>query len=219
MGKVTGFLEHARAEPHRRPIAERLHDWREVEHVVPDDTREQAGRCMDCGVPFCTQGCPLGNPIPDFADAVWNDRWHEAYKKLAATNDFPDFTGRICPAPCEAACVLAIDDQPVAIEATERAIAERAFAEGWVVAPVPRKRTGKRVAIVGSGPAGLAAANQLALRGHEVVLFEAAARAGGLLRYGIPDFKLDKHVIDRRLAVMPDIELRTGAVVGSDVLT
>jgi glutamate synthase (NADPH/NADH) small chain len=218
MGKVTGFLDHERAAPHRRPIEERLRDWSEVEHVVDDrEAREQAGRCMDCGVPFCTQGCPLGNPIPDFADAVTHDRWHEAYRKLAATNDFPDFTGRICPAPCEAACVLAIDDAPVTIEATERAIAERAFAEGWVTAPAPLRRTGKRVAIVGSGPAGLAAANQLARRGHEVVIFEAAAKAGGLLRYGIPDFKLDKSVIDRRLAVMPDIELRTGVAVGRDV--
>ena len=140
MGKVTGFLETARAAPHRRPIAERLRDWREVEHVG-SDAKEQAGRCMDSGVPFCTQGCPLGNPIPDFADAVYRGRWEDAYRKLAVTNDFPEFTGRLCPAPCEAACVLAIDQAPVTIEALERSIAERAFAEGWVAAPPPRTRS------------------------------------------------------------------------------
>jgi len=207
----------ARAQPHRRPIAERLRDWHEVEHVATDaDAREQAGRCMDCGVPFCTNGCPLGNPVPDFAAAVARQRWDEAYRWLSSTNDFPEFTGRICPAPCEAACVLAIDDAAVTIEATERAIADRAFAEGWVKPPSPSRRTGKRVAVVGSGPAGLSAAVQLAERGHGVVIFEAAARAGGLLRYGIPDFKLDKSVIDRRLAVLGDsIEIRTGVRVGT----
>ena len=213
MGKVTGFLETARAAPHRRPIAERLRDWREVEHVG-SDAKEQAGRCMDCGVPFCTQGCPLGNPIPDFADAVYRGRWEDAYRRLAVTNDFPEFTGRLCPAPCEAACVLAIDQAPVTIEALERSIAERAFSEGWVTAPLRAPRTGKTVAVVGSGPAGLAAANHLAAAGHAVTVFEAAARAGGLLRYGIPDFKMEKHVIDRRLALMPDVELRCGVEVG-----
>ena len=210
-------MRHARALPHRRPIDERLRDWHEVEHGAPDlDAREQAGRCMDCGVPFCTNGCPLGNPIPDFAAAVARGRWDLAYRHLAATNDFPEFTGRICPAPCEAACVLALDDAAVTIEATERAIAERAFAEGWVKPPSPSRYTGKRVAIVGSGPAGLAAATQLAERGHGVVIFEAAARAGGLLRFGIPDFKLDKSVIDRRLALLGDsIEIRTNTRVGT----
>ena len=217
MGKVTGFLEHGRAAPHRRPIAERVGDFGEVERDATDEeAREQAGRCMDCGVPFCTSGCPLGNPIPDFADAVYRGDWRRAYRRLAATNDFPDFTGRLCPAPCEAACVLAIDGgEPVTIEATERAIAERAFAEGWVAAPAPARATGKRVAIVGSGPAGLAAAVQLAERGHRAVIFEAAPRAGGLLRYGIPDFKIDKAIVDRRLALLgSSIEVRTGVRVG-----
>jgi len=212
MGKPSGFLEWQRAEPHRRDIAERLHDWREVEHVG-DDAKEQAGRCMDCGVPFCTNGCPLGNPIPDFADAIWRGRWDEAYRKLAVTNDFPEFTGRLCPAPCEAACVLAIDGAPVTIEALERSIAERAFSEGWVTTQ-HAPRTGKRVAVVGSGPAGLAAAIQLDARGHSVTVFEAASRAGGLLRYGIPDFKMEKHVIDRRLALTPDIAINLNADIG-----
>ncbi len=214
MGKPSGFLEWERAAPHRRPIAERLHDWREVEHVGSDSV-EQAGRCMDCGVPFCTQGCPLGNPIPDFADAVWRGRWEDAYRRLAVTNDFPELTGRLCPAPCEGACVLNIDQAPVTIEALERAISERAFAEGWVTAPRRAAPTGKRIAIVGSGPAGLAAAVQLDALGHAVTIFEAAARPGGLLRYGIPDFKLEKHVIDRRLALTPEIAIRCGVQVGT----
>ncbi|HSN29289.1 MAG TPA: glutamate synthase subunit beta [Kofleriaceae bacterium] len=219
MGKPTGFLEHDRAHAHRRPVAERLRDWQEVEtDVAVAETREQAGRCMDCGVPFCTQGCPLGNPIPDFADAVYRDRWHDAYRELSSTNDFPELTGRICPAPCEGSCVLNIDNAPVTIEALERAIAERAFAEGWVTPQVPAHRTGKRVAVVGSGPAGLAAASQLNQAGHTVIIYEAAARAGGLLRYGIPDFKLAKGVIDRRLDVLraSGIEIRTGVAVGRD---
>ncbi len=218
MGKLGGFVEWQRVVPHKRAVAERVLDWREVD--APHDageTRRQAGRCMDCGVPFCTDGCPLGNPIPDFADAVWTDRWADAYRRLAQTNDFPEFTGRLCPAPCEAACVLAIDHQPVTIEAIEKQIAERAFAEGWVVPRTPRAKTGKRVAIVGSGPAGLAAASQLARAGHTAIVYEADARAGGLLRYGIPDFKMEKHVIDRRLAVMAaeSIELRCGVAVGT----
>ncbi len=214
MGKVTGFLEWDRAAPHRRPIAERLHDWREVEHTIASDVQEQSGRCMDCGVPFCTQGCPLGNPIPDFSEAVWKDRWEDAYRQLAVTNDFPEFTGRLCPAPCEAACVLNIDQQPVTIEAIERAISERAYTEGWVVSPERAVRSGKKVAIVGSGPAGLAAAVQLDLAGHAVTVYEAAAKPGGLLRYGIPDFKMEKHVIDRRLAISPHIEFICNAEVG-----
>jgi glutamate synthase (NADPH/NADH) small chain len=222
MGKPSGFLEHDRALPHRRPIDERLRDWHEVEHdPAPTETKHQAGRCMDCGVPFCTQGCPLGNPIPEFAHGAWTDTrdgWLQAYRALAATNDFPEFTGRICPAPCEGACVLNIDNAPVTIESLERAVAERAFAEGWVVPRPPAKRTGKRVAVVGSGPAGLAAASQLNRAGHTVIVYEAAARAGGLLRYGIPDFKLGKNVIDRRLAILAaeGIEIRTGVAVGRE---
>jgi glutamate synthase (NADPH/NADH) small chain len=221
MGKPTGFIEWQRILPKKRPVAERLADWREVEgeHDGPlatDAIRTQGGRCMDCGVPFCTQGCPLGNPIPEFADLVYRDRWLDAHRRLATTNDFPEFTGRLCPAPCEAACVLAIDNAPVTIESIEKAIAERAFAEGWVV-PQRRPRSGKRVAIVGSGPAGLAAANQLDLAGHAITVFESAARPGGLLRYGIPDFKIEKHVVDRRLAILEaqGIEFRCGVTVGS----
>jgi glutamate synthase (NADPH/NADH) small chain len=217
MGKPTGFLEWPRAAPHRRPVELRVKDWREVEHVG-GDTRDQAGRCMDCGVPFCTQGCPLGNPIPDFADAVFGDRWLDAYRKLATTNEFPEFTGRLCPAPCEAACVLAIDNAPVTIESIEKAIAERAFTEGWVTPRPPRQRTHKRIAIVGSGPAGLAAAAYLNRAGHTAIVYEAAARAGGLLRYGIPDFKMEKHVIDRRLAVLEaeGVQVRCNVSVGRD---
>ena len=217
MGKVGGFIEWERVVPKKRAVADRVRDWNEVEAPHDhDEQKRQAGRCMDCGVPFCTQGCPLGNPIPDFADAVWKENWQDAHRRLAATNDFPEFTGRLCPAPCEAACVLAIDGSPVTIEAIEKQIAERAFAEGWVVPRPPRVRTGKRVAIVGSGPAGLAAAAQLNRAGHTAIVYEAAARPGGLLRYGIPDFKMEKHVIDRRMAVLAaeGIEVRCGVAVG-----
>lgn len=240
MGKPTGFIEWPRLVPARRAIAERVRDFCEVdgEHgpLEADALRHQGGRCMDCGVPFCMQGCPLGNPIPDFADLVWRDRWRDAYRRLAATNDFPELTGRLCPAPCEAACVLAMEggavtprgagrEEPrapaggaVTIEALEKAIAERAFAEGWIAPQPPRARTGKRVAVVGSGPAGLAAAAQLNRAGHAVVVYEAAARPGGLLRHGIPDFKLEKWVVDRRLAVLEaeGVELRCGVAVGAD---
>ncbi len=225
MGKPTGFIEWRRLLPSKRPITERLHDWREVESehgpLENDVVRTQAGRCMDCGVPFCMQGCPLGNPIPDFADLVHKERWRDAHKRLAATNDFPEFTGRLCPAPCEGSCVLGIDNAaqgPVTIEAIEKAIAEHAFGAGWIVPQPPRVRTGKRVAIVGSGPAGLAAANQLNRAGHTAIVFEAAARPGGLLRYGIPDFKMEKSVIDRRLAILEaeGIEFRCGVRVGQD---
>jgi len=219
MGKVTGFIEWQRIVPSRRPVAERLRDWREVDaEADPDELRRQAGRCMDCGVPFCQHGCPLGNPIPDFDDLVWNHRWHDAYRRLAATNDFPEMTGRLCPAPCESACVLALDGHAVTIEAIEKSIAERAFAEGWVVPQPPRLRTGRTVAVVGSGPAGLAAAAQLNRAGHRVVVYEAADRPGGLLRYGIPDFKIEKHVVDRRLAILEaeGIEMRCGVAVGVD---
>ena len=222
MGKPTGFIEWQRLLPKKRPAAERVKDWREVEGAhgpLEDDViRAQAGRCMDCGVPFCTQGCPLGNPIPDFSDLVFKERWRDAHKRLAATNDFPEFTGRLCPAPCEGSCVLGIDNAPVTIEAIEKAIAEHAFGAGWIVPQPPRMRTGKRIAIVGSGPAGLAAANQLNRAGHTAIVFEAAARPGGLLRYGIPDFKLEKSVIDRRLAILETegVEFRCGVRVGED---
>jgi len=241
MGKPTGFVEWARLLPRRRGAAERVRDWREVDAesgpLEADAIRNQAGRCMDCGVPFCTQGCPLGNPIPDFADLVWRDRWRDAHRRLAATNDFPEFTGRLCPAPCEAACILSIEDRgavtpsgagreepqapaggAVTIESIEKAIAERAFAEGWIEPRPPRARTGKRVAVVGSGPAGLAAAAQLCRAGHTAIVYEAAARPGGLLRYGIPDFKLEKWVLDRRLALLEaeGVELRCGVAVGVD---
>ncbi len=217
MGKPTGFLEWDRAEPQRRPVQLRVLDSKEVD--LPDDpaeTRQQGGRCMDCGVPFCTNGCPLGNPIPDFAHALWTDKWHDAHKLLAVTNEFPEFTGRLCPAPCEAACVLAIDNAPVTIEHLERAIIERAWAEGWVKPRPPVRRTNKRVAVVGSGPAGLAAAAHLNRAGHTVTVYESAAKPGGLLRYGIPDFKMEKHVIDRRLQVLEEegVEFRCGVPVG-----
>jgi glutamate synthase (NADPH) small chain len=219
MGKPSGFIEWQRILPRRRPVEQRVRDYREVtEHADPAETARQGGRCMACGVPFCTQGCPLGNPIPDFADAVYRGRWRDAHRLLAATNNFPELTGRLCPAPCEGACVLNIDDAPVTIEALEHAIAERAWAEGWIVPEAPRARTGTSVGVVGSGPAGLAAAAQLARAGHRVVVYEAAPRPGGLLRYGIPDFKLEKHVVDRRLRVLEaeGIELRCNAEVGRD---
>ena len=219
MGKPTGFLEWPRAAPHRRPVALRVTDWSEVEETAePAESQQQGGRCMDCGVPFCTQGCPLGNPIPDFAHAVYVDRWLDAHKQLAVTNEFPEFTGRLCPAPCEAACVLAIDNAPVTIEALERAIIERAWSEGWVTPRPPKSRTGKRVAIVGSGPAGLAAAALLNRAGHTAIVYEAAKRPGGLLRYGIPDFKMEKQVIDRRLEILSKegVELRCGVEVGKN---
>lgn len=217
MGKPTGFLEWPRSAPDKRPVAERVTDNREfVLPLAPEARTHQAGRCMDCGVPFCMQGCPLGNPIPDFNDHVFHGRWREAWLALSATNDFPEFTGRLCPAPCEAACVLAIDQQPVSIEQLEKEIIERAFAEGWVVPRVPVVRSGKRVAVVGSGPAGLAAASRLNRLGHEVTVFDKADRPGGLLRFGIPDFKLEKSVIDRRLALLEaeGIRFKTGVEVG-----
>jgi len=219
MGKVTGVMEWSRRLPERRDVGERLHDHREVYHERdPDQSREQGGRCMDCGIPFCQQGCPLGNHIPDWNDLVYRDRWQQAYQRLAATNNFPEFTGRLCPAPCEAACTLSINVDPVTIEQNELDIIERAFREGWVEPARPRQRTGKRVAVVGSGPAGLAAAAQLNSVGHTVKIYEAADRIGGLLRYGIPDFKMEKWVLDRRLEVMQaaGIELATSTRVGTD---
>ncbi len=219
MGKTTGFQEWKRVPASKREKAERLGDSREF--ILPlsaEEAKRQAGRCMDCGVPFCHQGCPLGNPIPEFNDAVYRGRWKEAFLALSDTNNFPEFTGRLCPAPCEAACVLGIDQDPVTIEQMEKEIIERAFAEGWVKARPPAVRTGRRVAVVGSGPAGLAAAAQLNQAGHSVTVFERDDKAGGLLRYGIPDFKLDKSVLDRRLQLMEaeGIEFRCGVNVGRE---
>jgi glutamate synthase (NADPH/NADH) small chain len=220
MGKPTGFLEIARHKQPTRPIDERLRDWREVSLPHEDALlRGQASRCMDCGIPFCHQGCPLGNLIPSWNDLVYRDRWHAAIERLHDTNNFPEFTGRLCPAPCEASCVLGISDAPVTIKATEVAIVDRAFESGWIVPRPPPGRTGKHVAIVGSGPAGLAAADQLNRAGHSVTVFERADRIGGLLRYGIPEFKLEKRLIDRRLALMEaeGVVFRTRCAVGIDV--
>jgi len=217
VGKVTGFKEWPRALPDKRPVADRLRDWRELYQPQPRErVREQGGRCMDCGVPFCQQGCPLGNQIPDWNDLVYRDRWHEAHLRLAATNNFPEFTGRLCPAPCEGSCVLAINADAVTIEQIEKEIIERAFAEGWVQAQPPRARSERSVAVVGSGPAGLAAAAQLNSAGHRVTVYEKADQLGGLLRYGIPDFKLEKWVIDRRLALLEaeGVKFVTGAAIG-----
>ena len=217
MGKVTGFLEVKRQKWPTRPVAERLHDWKEVYLPYPqEDLAKQAARCMDCGVPVCHQGCPLGNIIPDWNDLVYRDRWRDSIDRLHATNNFPDFTGRLCPAPCEGACVLGINNDPVAIKAVEHAIIEHAFERGWVAARPPAVRTGKRVAVVGSGPAGLAAAEQLNRAGHAVIVLERADRIGGLLRYGIPEFKMEKRVLDRRLRVMEKegVVFQTGADVG-----
>jgi glutamate synthase (NADPH) small chain len=220
MGKITGFLEFEREAPPRRPVAERVNDWFEVYQPFPaDKTRAQAARCMDCGVPFCHTGCPVNNLIPDWNDLVFKDRWREAIRQLHATNNFPEFTGRICPAPCEAACVLGINDDPVTIKVVEQNIVDRAFSEGWVVPEKPRRRTGKSVAVVGSGPAGLAAAQQLNRAGHQVVVLEKSDRVGGLLTYGIPDFKMEKWVVDRRLEqlVAEGVEFRTSTHVGVDI--
>jgi len=203
VGKVTGFMEYTREVPTRRPVAERVNDFQEVYQEFPEQQlRLQGARCMDCGVPFCHTGCPLNNIIPDWNDLVYRDRWKEAIRALHATNNFPEFTGRICPAPCEAACVLGISSPPVTIKNIEQAIIEHAFREGWIHPEPPSSRTGKRVAVVGSGPSGLAAAQQLNRAGHAVTVFEKADRIGGLLRYGIPDFKLEKRILDRRLEQM-----------------
>ena len=220
MGKPTGFLEFARELPKKRDPQQRIHDYKEIEvQFAPEDTQRQAARCMDCGTPFCHSGCPLGNIIPEFNDAVYEQNWAYAYEILASTNNFPEFTGRICPAPCEASCVLGINKPPVAIEFIEKSIAEEAFRQGYVTPKIPKERTGKQVAVVGSGPAGLAAAAQLNKAGHTVTVFERADQIGGLLRYGIPDFKLEKWTIDRRLAVMEaeGIIFKPGVNVGKDI--
>ncbi len=218
MGDVTGFLKYQRQLPPRRPVPVRLRDWREVYEPFPvEASRQQGARCMDCGIPFCHEGCPLGNLIPEWNDLVYRDEWSEAIERLHATNNFPEFTGRLCPAPCEGSCVLGINDDPVAIERIEYEIAERAWSEGWVPPQMPSVSTGKRVAVVGSGPAGLAAAQQLRRAGHEVVVFERAEKPGGLLRYGIPEFKMEKAVLDRRIDQLATegVEFRCQVSVGA----
>jgi glutamate synthase (NADPH) small chain len=203
MGKITGFMEFKRAKQVYRPVAERLKDWKQVMTPFAEDAvREQGARCMDCGVPFCHQGCPLGNLIPDWNDLVYRGQWQEAIERLHATNNFPEFTGTLCPAPCEGSCVLGINNDPVTIKTVERTIIDRAWEQGWVKPEPPKVLTGKKVAIVGSGPAGLAAAQQLRRAGHDVTVFERDDRIGGLMRYGIPEFKMEKSVIDRRLDQM-----------------
>src|SRR6516225_3383502 len=229
MGKITGFLEIERHDRKYTPVAERVKHYNEF--VVPlteKETRDQAARCMNCGIPYChgtgsvapgTPGCPVNNQIPDFNDLVYQGNWEEASRNLHSTNNFPEFTGRICPAPCEASCTLNIDDNPVTIKTIECAIVDRGWREGWIEPLVPAQRTGKRVAVVGSGPAGLACAQQLARAGHSVTLFEKSDRIGGLLRYGIPDFKMEKTIIDRRIHQMEaeGVTFCTGIEVGIDI--
>ncbi|HYA34855.1 MAG TPA: glutamate synthase subunit beta, partial [Candidatus Binataceae bacterium] len=220
MGKITGFLEINRETPRRRAVEERLKDWREFELKLPDEKlREQGARCMDCGIPFCHKGCPLGNIIPDWNDFVYRGRWKEAIERLHSTNNFPEFTGRVCPAPCEEACVLNINNDPVTIKLIEKTIIDHAWASGWVTPMPAARKTGKRVAVVGSGPAGMACAQQLARAGHAVTLYERADRVGGLLTYGIPDFKLEKHYVQRRVEQMraEGVDIATSCAVGKDV--
>ena len=220
MGKVTGFIEFKRDKQPYRPVAERRRDWRQVMLPWPvDQLQKQGARCMDCGIPFCHQGCPLGNLIPDWNDLVYRGRWREAIDRLHATNNFPEFTGTLCPAPCEGSCVLGINDDPVTIKGIELAIVDHAFAEGWIAPEPPEVRTGQKVAVIGSGPAGLAAAQQLNRAGHWVTVFERDDRIGGLLRYGIPEFKMEKRVLDRRLDQMraEGVRFETGRHVGVDM--
>jgi len=220
MGKATGFLEHQRELVPRRQITQRVNDWFEIYLDLPEEKlRSQGARCMDCGVPFCQTGCPVNNLIPDWNDLVYRGRWKEAVRQLHATNNFPEFTGRICPAPCEASCVLGINQPAVTIKQNEKSIVERGFHEGWIKPEPAKVRTGKKIAVVGSGPAGLAAAQQLCRAGHAVTVYEKADRVGGLLRYGIPQFKLEKHIIDRRLEQMSaeGVKFVTSAEVGKNV--
>ena len=220
MGKTTGFVDYPRETPSRRAVTERVNDWFEIYLDFPEDNlRNQAARCMDCGVPFCHTGCPVNNIIPNWNDLVYRGRWKEAVRQLHATNNFPEFTGRICPAPCEAACVLGINQPAVTIKQIEKSIVERGFSEGWIRPEPPKMRTGRKVAVVGSGPAGLAAAQQLCRAGHAVTVHEKADRIGGLLRYGIPEFKMEKHVVDRRLEQMTaeGVCFVTNANVGENI--
>ncbi len=220
MGKPTGFKEIARELPARRSVSLRLLDWNEIYLDFPEEKlRAQGARCMDCGIPFCNNGCPLGNIIPEWNDLVYKNRWHEALLQLLKTNNFPEFTGRICPAPCEEACVLGINEKPVTIKNIEVSIIEHAFDKGWITPNPPEKRTGKTVAVIGSGPAGLAAAAQLNIAGHQVTVFERADRVGGLLIYGIPNFKLEKRIVDRRVKIMEaeGVKFVTNANVGENI--
>ncbi|HVM99318.1 MAG TPA: glutamate synthase subunit beta [Caulobacteraceae bacterium] len=220
MGKPTGFLEIERRERSYDKPAERLKSWREFTHPLPEgELTRQAARCMGCGIPFCHQGCPVNNQIPDWNDLVWRNQWRVALENLHSTNNFPEFTGRVCPAPCEASCTLNIDDNPVTIKTIECQVVDRGWAEGWIEPQVNPNPTGRRVAVVGSGPAGLACSQQLARAGHQVTLFEKSDRIGGLLRYGIPDFKMEKHLIDRRMAQMEaeGVTFRPGVEVGKDI--
>ena len=220
MGKPTGFIEFTRELPGKRPVGERINDYKEFIDRLPEEKlNQQSGRCMNCGVPFCHSGCPLGNVIPEFNDAIYNKSWEEAYDILTSTNNFPEFTGRICPAPCESACVLGINQPPVTIEEIEKHIIEIAFDKGFVKPRKPNIRTGKKIAVVGSGPSGLAAAAQLNYAGHQVTVFERDDAPGGLLRYGIPDFKLEKWVIDRRISVMEQegISFKCNSNVGVNI--
>ena len=220
MGKITGFLEFDRKVEQYAPVEERLKNYKEFTLPMEQkELKEQGARCMDCGIPFCHSGCPLGNLIPDFNDAVYHGKWDKASSILHSTNNFPEFTGRLCPAPCEEACVLGINEDPVSIENIEKNIVETAFKNGWIKANPPASRTGKKVAVVGSGPSGLAAAQQLNRAGHTVTVFERDEKPGGLLRYGIPDFKMEKHVIDRRLEVLKEegIIFKTGVHIGVDI--
>jgi len=220
MGKITGFIEYKRKVEEYAPAKERVQHYREFTLPMKEtELKKQGARCMDCGIPFCHSGCPLGNLIPDFNDAVYRGKWEKATKILHSTNNFPEFTGRLCPAPCEEACVLGINEDPVSIENIEKNIVETAFKKGWIVPEPPGERSGKKIAIIGSGPAGLAAAQQLNRAGHWVTVYERDEKAGGLLRYGIPDFKMEKHIIDRRLEVLSEegIEFKCGIHVGKDI--